>query len=62
MSMKNSNVNIGNRTRNVPACSAVRLRRKEIEVTNDFRKNKQEKDETDCAGKGKSSNLGRERK
>jgi len=69
MSMKNSNDNIGNPTSDLPACSAVRVRRKEVEMTKEFRKNKEEKDELDYAGvrwwteiiKKKSTNQGMER-
>ena len=38
------------RTRDLPAFSAVRVRRKKVELMNEFRKNKQEKDEPDYAG------------
>jgi len=67
--MKNSNDTIGNRIRDLPACSAVRVRRKEVEPTKEFRKNEQEKDELDYAGvrwwtemtKKKNTNQGRDR-
>jgi hypothetical protein len=50
MSLKKSSDTVGNRTRNFPACSAVRVRRKEIELIKEVRKNKKGNDEPDHAG------------